>query len=102
MSEVDNFRQRVFQIIAAIPLGQVTTYGEIARLAGSPRAARQVGGVLKKLPEGSSLPWHRVVNRHGEISLHGEDFKRQRQALLAEGIIFKKGQIDLLKFGWKL
>jgi len=102
MSEVDNFRQRVFQIIAAIPLGQVTTYGEIARLAGSPRAARQVGGVLKKLPEGSSLPWHRVVNRHGEISLQGEDFKRQRQALLAEGIIFKKGQIDLLKFGWKL
>jgi len=102
MSEVDNFRQRVFQIIAAIPLGQVTTYGEVARLAGSPRAARQVGGVLKKLPEGSSLPWHRVVNRHGEISLQGEDFKRQRQALLAEGIIFKKGQIDLLKFGWKL
>ncbi|CAM3524831.1 methyltransferase [Rouxiella silvae] len=102
MSEVDNFRQRVFQIIAAIPLGQVTTYGEVARLAGSPRAARQVGGVLKKLPEGSSLPWHRVVNRHGEISLQGEDFKRQRHALLAEGIIFKKGQIDLLKFGWKL
>jgi methylated-DNA-protein-cysteine methyltransferase-like protein len=102
MSEVDNFRQRVFQILAAIPEGQVTTYGDVAKLAGSPRAARQVGGVLKKLPEGSTLPWYRVVNRHGEISLQGEDFKRQRQALLAEGIIFQKGKIDLLKYGWKL
>jgi methylated-DNA-protein-cysteine methyltransferase-like protein len=101
MSEPDNFRQRVFQIIAAIPSGQVTTYGNVAQLAGSPRAARQVGGVLKKLPEGSSLPWHRVINRHGEISLQGEDFKRQRQALLAEGIIFKKGKVDLEKYGWK-
>lgn len=101
MSESDNFRQRVFQIIAAIPPGQVTTYGNVAQLAGSPRAARQVGGVLKKLPEGSTLPWHRVINRHGEISLQGEDFKRQRQALLAEGIIFKKGKVDLEKYGWK-
>lgn len=101
MSEVDNFRQRVFQIIAAIPSGRVTTYGEVARMAGSPRAARQVGGVLKKLPEGSTLPWHRVVNRHGEISLQGEDFKRQRQALLAEGVMFRAGKIDLLTFGWK-
>ena len=101
MSEVDNFRQRVFQIIAAIPSGRVTTYGEVARMAGSPRAARQVGGVLKKLPEGSTLPWHRVVNRHGEISLQGEDFKRQRQALLAEGVMFRADKIDLLTFGWK-
>ncbi|MFZ4834092.1 MGMT family protein [Rouxiella sp. Mn2063] len=101
MSEEDNFRQRVFQIVAAIPPGQVTTYGQVARLAGSPRAARQVGGVLKKLPEGSTLPWFRVVNRHGDISLQGEDFLRQRQALLADGIIFSGGKIDLEQFGWK-
>ncbi|WP_114191570.1 MGMT family protein [Edaphovirga cremea] len=103
MSEIDNFRQRVFQVIAAIPEGRVTTYGEIASLAGSPRAARQVGGVLKRLPEGSSLPWHRVVNRRGEISLQGEDFQRQRQALLSEGITFEAGgRIDLVRFGWKI
>lgn len=103
MSEIDNFRQRVFQVIAAIPEGRVTTYGEIASLAGSPRAARQVGGVLKRLPEGSSLPWHRVVNRRGEISLQGEDFQRQRQALLSEGITFEAGErIDLVRFGWKI
>lgn len=100
-TKTDTFRQRVYQIIAAIPPGQVTTYGNVAQLAGSPRAARQVGGVLRKLPEGSSLPWHRVINRHGEISQQGEDFKRQRQALLSEGIMFENGRIDLEKYGWK-
>ncbi|MFI8418676.1 MGMT family protein [Serratia sp. NPDC078593] len=97
------FRQRVFHVIAAIPLGKVTTYGEVAQLAGSPRAARQVGGVLKKLPQGSSLPWHRVINRHGKISLRGEDFQRQRQALLEEGIMFDaEGAVDLNRFGWRV
>ncbi|HEJ9095662.1 MGMT family protein [Serratia odorifera] len=97
------FRQRVFHVVAAIPAGKVTTYGEVAQLAGSPRAARQVGGVLKKLPPGSSLPWHRVINRHGKISLRGEDFQRQRQALLAEGIQFGiDGVVDLRRFGWRL
>ncbi len=57
--------------MAAIPYGKVTTYGEVARLAGSPRAARQVGGVLRRLPEGSTLPRHRVINRHGRISQQG-------------------------------
>lgn len=82
----DTFPQRVWQIVASIPEGFVTTYGDVARLAGSPRAARQVGGVLKRLPEGSTLPWHRVVNRRGAISLTGPDLQRQRQALLAEGV----------------
>lgn len=69
-----SFSQRVFHIVAAIPFGKVTTYGEVARLAGSPRAARQVGGVLRRLPEGSTLPWHRVINRHGQISQQGRIF----------------------------
>lgn len=86
MAPHDTFPQRVWHIVASIPEGYVTTYGEVARLAGSPRAARQVGGVLKRLPEGSTLPWHRVVNRHGDISLTGPDLQRQRQALLAEGV----------------
>ena len=86
MAPHDTFPQRVWHIVASIPEGYVTTYGEVARLAGSPRAARQVGGVLKRLPEGSTLPWHRVVNRHGDISLTGPDLQRQRQALLAKRI----------------
>ncbi|QRG81324.1 MGMT family protein [Citrobacter sp. R56] len=97
----DSFPQRVWQIVASIPEGFVTTYGDVARLAGSPRAARQVGGVLKRLPEGSALPWHRVVNRHGAISLTGPDLQRQRQALLSEGVMVSgSGQIDLQRYRW--
>ena len=91
MEKEDSFPQRVWQIVAAIPEGYVTT----------PRAARQVGGVLKRLPEGSTLPWHRVVNRHGTISLTGPDLQRQRQALLAEGVMVSgSGQIDLQLYRW--
>lgn len=101
MDNNDSFPQRVWQIVASIPQGYVTTYGDVARLAGSPRAARQVGGVLKRLPEGSTLPWHRVVNRHGCISLSGPDLQRQRQALLEEGIVVSgSGQIDLQHYRW--
>jgi len=101
MADNDSFPQRVWQIVAAIPAGSVTTYGDVARLAGSPRAARQVGGVLRRLPEGSTLPWHRVVNRQGQISLTGPDLQRQRQALLADGVqVTGSGQIDLTRYRW--
>ncbi|ADU68285.1 MGMT family protein [Erwiniaceae bacterium L1_54_6] len=101
MSEHDSFPQRVWQIVAAIPPGKVMTYGDVARLAGSPRAARQVGGVLKRLPPGSQLPWHRVLNRHGRISLQGDDLFRQRDALEAEGIeVSDAGEIELARYRW--
>ena len=102
MADNDSFPQRVWQIVAAIPPGSVTTYGEVARLAGSPRAARQVGGVLRRLTEGSTLPWHRVVNRQGQISLTGPDLQRQRQALLADGVqVTGSGEIDLARYRWR-
>lgn len=98
----DSFRQRVFHVVAAIPYGQVATYGDIAQLIGSPRAARQVGGVLKRLPEGSALPWHRVINRYGQISLTGDDYLRQKKALVAEGIcIDATGRINLQQYRWR-
>ena len=103
MDNQDTFPRRVYQILAAIPEGCVTTYGDIAQLAGSPRAARQVGGVLKRLPEGSRLPWHRVVNRMGTLSLAGPDFFRQRDALTAEGItVTADGKIDLSRYRWRM
>lgn len=102
MTEQDTFPRRIWQIVAAIPSGQVATYGDIARLAGSPRAARQVGGVLKRLPAGSKLPWYRVINRLGEISLTGSDLERQRQALLAEGVeVTPEGKIALERYRWQ-
>lgn len=101
MHEFDTFQQRIYQILAAIPAGRVTTYGDIARLAGSPRAARQVGGVLKRLPAGSTLPWHRVINRAGQISLVGDDLHRQRDALVKEGIdVSSDGKVSLGRYRW--
>jgi len=103
MTDNDSFQQRVWQIVASIPLGCVTTYGDIARLAGSPRAARQVGGVLRRLPQGSKLPWYRVINRKGEISLVGDDLCRQRDALEAEGIeVSNDGKVSLTRYRWAL
>ena len=97
----DSFPQRVWQIVAAIPEGFVTTYGDVARLAGSPRAARQVGGVLKRLPVGSTLPWYRVLNRHGGIALAGPDLQRQRHALVSGGVVDSgRGHIDLQRYRW--
>lgn len=102
MNQPDTFQQRIWQIVAAIPSGCVTTYGDVARLAGSPRAARQVGSVLSRLPEGSTLPWHRVVNRHGMISLQGDQLIRQRDALEAEGIVVSDaGELDLETYRWR-
>jgi len=102
MDPQESFQQRIWHIVAAIPFGKVATYGDIARLAGSPRAARQVGGVLRRLPPGSRLPWHRVINRHGAISLQGDDLLRQRDALASEGIeISDDGRVALAVYRWQ-
>ncbi|MDR0250127.1 MAG: MGMT family protein [Burkholderiales bacterium] len=100
---MDTFAQRLYTIIAAIPFGKVTTYGALARLAGSSRAARQVGGVLHRLPRDTALPWHRVINHQGRISLTGSSLLRQKRKLRKEGIVFHKdGSVDLKIFGWNI
>lgn len=95
--------QRIWRIVAAIPYGSVATYGQIAALAGIPRGARQVGYALHQTPEGMNLPWHRVINARGEISFprDSEAYRRQRESLDAEGVMFKAGRIDLTEFGWR-
>ncbi len=79
------FTQDVVALIRAIPAGRVATYGQIARLAGNPRAARQVVRILHSMSQAERLPWHRVVNAKGEISQGIE----QKLALEAEGIVFQ-------------
>ncbi|MGL4205871.1 MAG: MGMT family protein [Aeromonadaceae bacterium] len=97
----DSFQQRVYQVVASIPYGRVATYGTIARLAGSPRAARQVGGILCRLPEESRLPWHRVLNRFGTTSLQGEHAREQQSRLQDEGVPLSGGEgLDLDLYGW--
>lgn len=95
--------ERIWQVVHAIPAGRVCTYGEVARLAGLPGAARRVGAALKGLPRGTTLPWHRVINARGRISLPPESsaHARQRERLVAEGVQFKgNGAVDLRRFGW--
>ncbi len=96
-------QQRILQTIHAIPIGQVATYGLIAKLSGLPGKARYVGYILKSLPEGSSIPWHRVINAQGKISFpeHSEVYREQKQRLLAEDVIFKGHKIPLKQYLWK-
>lgn len=97
-----SFRARVLALVAQIPAGQVATYGQIAALAGSPRAARQVGGVLSALPPDTAVPWQRVINRQGSLSTWRKGCGELQQALLeAEGIVFDaSGACDLSCYGW--
>lgn len=93
---------RLFQVIHTIPKGRVATYGQVAELAGLPRAARLVGNTLKNLPRNSKLPWHRVINASGKISLPMDgNGKVQKQRLEKEGVVFLKGKINLNHYLWK-
>jgi len=82
----DPIRQRIQAIVDSIPRGTTLSYGEVAREAGLPRRARLVGRVLSELPAGSTLPWHRVVNASGRISLRGAAAREQRRRLRADGV----------------
>lgn len=96
---------RVYAAVVRIPPGRVATYGQIARLAGLGRLARQVGYALHALPEGNEVPWHRVVNARGEISLRAQAGAEltQRLRLEAEGVIFEAdGRISLARYRWEV
>jgi methylated-DNA-protein-cysteine methyltransferase-like protein len=94
------FTERVIEIIKAIPEGKVMTYGQIAREAGSPRAARQVVRALHTMSRKHRLPWHRVVNGKGQIALQDdESYHEQLFSLESEGIqVGLNGIIDLEKY----
>nr|WP_282446303.1 MGMT family protein [Paenibacillus silvae] len=94
------FTKQVVAIIAAIPEGKVMTYGQIAALAGSPRAARQVVRTLHSMSRKERLPWHRVVNAKGEIAIPDDESRMmQENELISEGVEFQMdGTIDLIRF----
>ena len=93
------------QFVESVPAGRVATYGQVADEAGLPRRARLVGRVLSELPQNTRLPWHRIVNARGAISVRsasGECSSTQKRRLLKEGIVFREsGLIDLARFGWE-
>ncbi len=98
------FFETVYAVVKQVPRGQVATYGQIARLSGNPRMARQVGWALHGNPEPGVIPCHRVLNRNGEpckgFAFGGEE--TQRMLLEAEGVEFlPDGRVDLDRFRWK-
>lgn len=95
-------RQRVWQVVAAIPCGKVASYGQIAELAELPRQARAVGKMMSQLPADTRLPWHRVINAQGRISfpVDSEGYQRQRLRLENEGIEFIGERISLKHYRW--
>lgn len=104
MKPLSDAYRRIYAAVKKIPKGKVATYGQIAALAGMPRAARQVGYALHALPHGSRVPWHRVVNHEGRISLRssGGHDQWQRVLLEEEGVEFDTGdRIALSRFQWR-
>lgn len=93
---------RILAMVESVPEGCVATYGQVAQEAGLPGRARLVGRVLSQLPDTSTLPWHRIVNASGQVSLRGGSGQSlQRARLQREGVEFRaSGRIDLARFGW--
>jgi methylated-DNA-protein-cysteine methyltransferase-like protein len=97
------FRTTVLRLVSLIPYGQLATYGQIAAMAGFPRRPRQVGMILKGLPEGTELPWHRVVNALGYVPSKGRWWGAMVQIarLREEGIaVDDAGNLDLAVYQW--
>jgi methylated-DNA-protein-cysteine methyltransferase-like protein len=91
---------RIWRAVERIPAGAVATYGDVARAAGLPGSARAVGYALHALPLGMRVPWHRVINSCGKISLSGKAAVEQRRRLRAEGIPVRGMRIDLEGYRW--
>jgi methylated-DNA-protein-cysteine methyltransferase-like protein len=103
MARSSNY-ERIYAIIRRIPKGKVATYGQIAMMAGMAGHARQVGYALHVLPDNSNVPWHRVINAKGRISLRSNDMwsSIQKAILLAEGISFDADdRIPFAEHGWQ-
>lgn len=94
------FTEKALTVIREIPPGKIMTYGQVAAMARSPRAARQVTRILHSMSSKYNLPWHRIVNIHGQIAVMDEESRfSQRKLLLDEGVeVDQNDRIDLTRF----
>jgi len=97
--------KRIYDVVRRIPRGKVATYGQVSALAGFPHAPRLAGYALHALPEGTPVPWHRVVAAGGRLSLarlSASSALTQRMRLEREGVGFDpRGRVRLERYGWK-
>ncbi|MFQ5635972.1 MAG: MGMT family protein [Gammaproteobacteria bacterium] len=94
---------RIWNVVAAIPRGRVASYGQVAELAGIGRGARMVGWALGQAPDRAALPWHRVLNAQGKISIPEGSASRAEQLsrLADEGVPVNDGRVDMRRYRWK-
>ena len=106
MPRGQNFYFRVYNAVRKIPSGKVATYGQIAKMLGAPRSSQVVGWALRSLKPGSPVPWQRVINKAGMISIENMHTPKEQQVALLrqEGIEIKEDGgnfwVDLDRFGW--
>ncbi|MED5407889.1 MAG: MGMT family protein [Pseudomonadota bacterium] len=96
-----SLHETIYRVVRTIPPGVVATYGQVATVVGC--GPRLVGYAMASLPAGSDIPWQRVINSQGRISVRSDGMpdSRQRRLLVGEGIVFDaKGRVDLKQFGW--
>ncbi len=99
----NSFKEKVYKLTRQIPKGKVATYGQLARLAGKPKAARAVGVFMKTNPDAPHTPCHRVVAADGSLTGYSGKggIRGKREMLLAEGVYFKGNRVDLSRSLWK-
>jgi methylated-DNA-protein-cysteine methyltransferase-like protein len=97
---VKTFDREVYALVRRIPVGRMVTYGQVAAWLERPRAARAVGGAMRRCPAG--VPWHRVVNAEGRISRRARaaSMVTQRLLLEREGVTLRRGRVDLARHAW--
>ena len=102
-AEIQVKRESIWQVVHMIPSGKVATYGQVAALAGLPKAARFAGTSLKDLPKATRIPWHRVINAQGRISLppSSASYQEQHQRLTQEGVLIRNGKVVLKDYQWE-
>ena len=104
MKQQQSFKEKIYSLTKQIPRGKVATYGQLAKLAGSPGAARAVGMCMKTNPNAPIVPCHRVVAADGSLTGYsaGEGVSTKKEMLLKEGVMFRGDKVDLQKSQWKI
>jgi methylated-DNA-protein-cysteine methyltransferase-like protein len=97
------FKEHVYELTKQIPKGKVVTYGQLARLAGSPKAARAIGMCMRTNPNAPHTPCHRVVASDGKLTGYsgGNGISTKKEMLLAEGVFFVGDVVDLHRSQWE-
>ena len=105
VAKPDSAYQRIYAVVRRVPRGKVATYGQIAKIAGLEGQARQVGYAMAAIPTSSAVPWHRIVNAQGRVSMRSAGAGStivQQQLLEREGVAFDAGRrVSLARFRWK-